>query len=196
MCRNSIISRHLIILVFFLLHVWYTNCQSQLNSVFPIVYGNYYSYSYGSIRLKEYDYWSADNLYLVSMDVFSNNDILSAVILQAFSDSVNFNIQTNTSSIVKADYNTGRTLWAKELYFKTGLNYFLIWQLSIVNDTAWVLLGGDDPNIYYPGLIAKFSSEGVILDTFSIFDYDSITNSPFFLSILKYWKTSKIYWKC
>ena len=187
MCRNSIISWHLIILVLFLLHVWYTNCQSQLNSIFPIVYGNYYSYLDGSTKIKEYNYWSADNIYLIDMNVFSNNDILSAVTFNAFSESMNSNIQINTSSIVKTDYNTGRTLWAKELYYNTGLSYFLISQLFIVNDTAWVLLGGDDPNIYYPGLIVKLSSEGVVLDTFTIFDYDSIKNSSFFLSIQQFY---------
>ena len=91
-------------------------------------------------------------------------------------------LQSKITALVRVDYITGKTLWAKKLYYNVGKVYFNIIKTFIINDTVWSLLSGIDTNIYYPALIASTSREGIVIEVFSVSGEYSSTPSSYFLS--------------
>ena len=116
------------------------------------------------------------------MDLFSNDDILLTYNLITINDPNNASIDASVSSLVRVDYITGKTLWAKILYYNVDKVYFDIIKTFIINDTVWSLLSGYDTNIYYPALIASTSGEGIMLEVFSVSGEYSSTSASYFLS--------------
>ena len=127
-------------------------------------------------------YWHAENIELYDMNLFSNDDILLTYKLITINDPNNASIDASVSSLVRMDCITGKTLWAKKLYYNVDQVYFNILKTFIINDTVWSLLSGYDTNIYYPALIASTSSEGIILEVFSVSGQYSSTPASYFLS--------------
>ena len=116
------------------------------------------------------------------MNLFSNDDILLTYNLITINDPNNVSIDTSVSSLVRVDYITGKTLWAKKLFYYADKVYFNVIKTFIINDTVWSLLSGVDPNIYYPALIASTSSEGTMLEVFSVSGQYSSSSASYFLA--------------
>ena len=168
----------LMILIYLRVFKWY----AYENNAYPIIHGAYYSFINDTFALEEYSYWHAENIELFDMNLFSNDDILLTYNLITVNDPNYKSLQSKVTALIRVDCITGKTLWAKKLYYNVDLMYFVIVKAFIINDIVWTLLSGYDTNIYYPALIASTSSEGIVLEVFSVSgQYSSITASYFFI---------------
>ena len=138
------------------------------DNAYPIMHGNYYSFINQTETLEEYNYWHAENITLIDMDLFSNDDIMLTYKLTTINDPNNLSNYGNVSSLVKVDYITSKTLWAKMFYYNVNQVDFNILKSIILNDTVWCLLGGNLSNINYPSFIVTIDREGLILEVFSL----------------------------
>ena len=152
------------------------------NSAYPILHGNYYSFFNATFALEEYNYCHVESIELYGMDLFSNDDILLTYKLITLNDPNNVSMDTSVSSLVRVDCITGKTLWAKKLYYNVDKVYFNIIKTFIINDTVWSLLSGYDTNINYPALIASTSSEGIVTEMFSVSGQYSSTLVSYYLA--------------
>ena len=168
----------LIILVYLRVFKW----QTYENNAYPIIHGTYYSFINDSFALEEYSYWHAENLELFDMNLFSNDDILLTYNLITVNDPNDNSLQSKVTALIRVDYITGKTLWAKKLYYNVDQVYFNLLKTFIINDIVWSLLSGYETNIYYPALIASTSSEGIVLEVFSVSGQYSSISASYFLS--------------
>ena len=171
-------------------------CSTWTGSVYPIVHGNYYSSAESNPNSEEFNYWHADNMTLISLQVYSNEDILISYNFNVINGPVNPSNSLHTvSSIVKVDHLTGTTLWAKELFYLnvTSMVYFQIFDSVIKNDVSYHLLSVSITSISFPGIIVKVDSDGNVLNAvwaLAPYDYYVQRSTPninsFYLSVASF----------
>ena len=156
--------------------------------IYPINHGGYFTnWNEGKVT-EEYEYWYLENIYLIDMNIYSNEDILLTYQASFINNPLLADIApVNNSVLVKIDSTTGTTIWAKEI-----LNYLPNINLQInksflLNDTSWSLFVFTEAIILAPGVITKIDSDGNLIETFYVpFDFvKSQTN--FFLCIIDFY---------
>ena len=109
----------------FLSQIEYSKWQSWKGDIYPIFHGNYFSYLNSSISYDDYTYWHLDDIKLVNMNLYSNLDILftyeSKIINNPITEVV---VPQNYFSVVRIDSTLGKTIWAKEIVYYPGNNFF------------------------------------------------------------------------
>ena len=145
--------------------------------IYPIFHGGYVSNWYGDGVLEEYVYWLLQNIFLVDMDLYSNDDILFTYKSNILNSPIS-SLSGNNSLIVKVDSKIGATIWAKNIIDNSISLDLQINRSFLLNDIAWSLLiySGTDYNV--PGIIAKIDNDGNLIDIFYV---------PFFFSEASYY---------
>ena len=126
------------------------------------------------------------------MNLFSNDDILLTYNLITINDPNDKSLQSKVTALVRVDCITGKTLWAKKLYYNVDLMYFVIVKTFIINDTVWTLLSSLQPNIYSPALIASTSSKGIVNEVFSVSGQYSSISASYFLAFEDFYMFSDL----
>ena len=146
----------------------------------PIVHGGYLANQPGQVDLIEYQYWHL--YYLLSMDIqsFSNEDLLflyNTKIVNLGGDYSNINL-SNNKVIVKTEYETDKTLWAKVIVYIYNSIMLTIMKIDVKNDIIWWMLTTYRNQIYF-AIIVKLDKDGNLLSSFSTI---SNINQPDFIN--------------
>ena len=166
------------------------NWSAFTDNVFPLVYGNYYSYVDETTQTADYKYWRVDNVTIIDMNMYPNGDILSAFYLSIINNPNDFGLQVNISAIVKIDHGFGKTLWAKKMYYYVDSIDFKIVRIFLMSETAWIFLSGFQDNIYYQGIVVKVDGDGNIIEAFYILNNYLSAQFNYFLSIQDFYLLS------
>ena len=156
--------------------------------IYPINHGGYISnYKFGV--LKEYDYWNIQNITLIDMDLYSNDDLLLTYQSHIDSNPLSSSILPKLSSIiVKVDRKIGITIWAKEILDNSISVNLEIISSFLVNDIAWNLFIYIGAGVNVPGIITKVDIDGNLTDIFYIpFSFNKDSFSSHSLSIIDFY---------
>ena len=108
--------------------------------IYPIFHGGYVSNWYGDGVQEEYAYWYIEDIYLVDMDLYSNDDLLLTYKSQIQHNPLFFeNMPISNSILAKTDSKVGTTIWAKEIFDHSIAIGVAIDKSFLINDTAWSL---------------------------------------------------------
>ena len=137
------------------------------------------NYNYSEYET-EFNYWHAESFDLISINVYSNDDIL-----MTYSSIFINGPQTQTqdhlsiSALVRIDHTNGITLWAKELYYIEDFLFYDVMVTSVVNNIAWNLLTAESSYLNIPGIIIKVDENGKAIEGFILLNNYSFLNSFF-----------------
>ena len=91
--------------------------ETWSGDIYPIFHGGYVSSWYGTGVLEKYMYWHIQNIELMDMDLYSNDDLLFTYKSQILNNpNIDEYLTSNNSILVKADSKNGATIWAKEIF--------------------------------------------------------------------------------
>ena len=88
--------------------------ETWSGDIYPIFHGGYVSNWYGTGVLEEYMYWHIQNIELMDMDLYSNDDILFTYKSKILNSPI-LSLSENNNLIVKVDSKNGVTVWAKTI---------------------------------------------------------------------------------
>ena len=108
--------------------------------IYPIFHGGYVSNWYGDGVQEEYAYWHLEDIFLMDMDLYSNDDLLFTYQSQIqHNPLLSENLPLQNSILVKVDNKVSTTIWAKEIFdYSISVN-LQINKSFLINDTAWSL---------------------------------------------------------
>ena len=115
-----------------------------------------------------YPYWNPLYVSIKKSNYFSNGDLLftyytNIVNLQGDYSDLNLN---STRILVKTDFTTDKTLWAKDIvYMYNGIRLIIV-DVDIDNDNVWWMLFAYSNAVYFT-IIVKFDVNGNLINSFS-----------------------------
>ena len=181
-------------IVFMIIFIWSnSSCASFTDNVFPFVHGNYYSFINSTTQLEEYKYCHVDNVIIIDMNIYPNDDLLISYYLSVVNGPIYSELQANISAIVKTDHTTGKTLWAKELYYNVNSTSLTILRTFINNNKAWIFMSSILDTIYAQGVVVKADTDGNIIEAFFILNsYSSSTQYNYFFNMQDFYLLSDL----
>ena len=137
--------------------------------IYPIFHGGYVSNWYGDGVQEEYAYWHLEDIFLMDMDLYSNDDLLFTYQSQIqHNPLLSENLPLQNSILVKVDNKVSTTIWAKEIFdYSISVN-LQINKSFLINDTAWSLFFTLLSGLNTPGIITKVDGDGNLIEIFYI----------------------------
>ena len=147
----------------------FTTGNSWVGNIYPLEYGDYVANLYGQAGVTEYPYWHAQYAYMAHMLLFKNGDLL----LMYYSNILNLDNQysnvnlNSTGLVVRTDSGSGKTIWARNIFYIYSMNILGTVFICITNDFVWTI-NAIYNNSIYEAIIIKLDSNGNLLKSFSL----------------------------
>ena len=74
--------------------------------------------------------------------------------------------------LAKINYETGATIWGKQLFYTYDKNVMSISSTVLTNDVAWSLMTLNKINLSAPAVIIKIDIDGNLIEAFKALNYD------------------------
>ena len=84
-------------------------------------------------------------------------------------------LRYNQNILAKINYETGATIWAKQLSYSYNGNPMYFSKTVLNNDTSWNLMGLGGITLSTPAVIFKVDTDGNLVDAFKALNYDLST---------------------
>ena len=127
------------------------------------------------------------------MNIYPNDDLLISYYLSVINGPIYSELQANISAIVKTDHTTGKTLWAKELYYIVDNIRLTILRTFINNNNSWIFMSSILDTIYAQGVVVKVDTDGNIIEAFFILNsYSSSTQYNYFFNMQDFYLLSDL----
>ena len=85
--------------------------------------------------------------------------------------------------LAKINYETGATIWGKQLFYSYNNNIMPISSTVLTNDVAWSLMTLNKINLSAPVVIIKVDIDGNIVEAFKALNYN-LSTCMFFVSYI------------
>ena len=147
----------------------FSSGSSWAGNIYPLEYGDYVANLYGQTDVTEYPYWHAQYAYMAHMLLFKNGDLL----LMYYSNILNLDNQysdanlNSTGLVVRTDSGSGKTIWARNIFYIYNMNILGTIFINIKNDFVWTI-NAIYNNSIYEAIIIKLDSNGNLLNSFSL----------------------------